>query len=101
KGGIRFDKNGKIYFLSANSNNDMPTLNLAGAYNGSRSSSGTSFDDMHISRFSNSGTLEWASWIPCDYYHEAADIAIGPNNNVYIAGHFGSSYKFGSAFPFV
>ncbi len=100
KGGIRFDKNGKIYFLSANSNNDMPTQTLSGAYSGARSSSGTSFDDIHISRFSNTGILEWATWIPCDYYHEAADIAIGPSNQIYITGYFGT-YKFGTAFPMV
>lgn len=100
KGGIRFDKNGKIYFLSANSNNDMPTQTLSGAYSGARSPSGTSFDDIHISRFSNTGILEWATWIPCDYYHEAADIAIGPSNQIYITGYFGT-YKFGTAFPMI
>lgn len=98
KGGVRFDSQGRIYISGMVQSNDIPLKTLSGAHNSVRTGY---YEDILLARFDLNGVMQWATMIDTDYYANYCSIDIGPNDQVYIAGHFPLSYKFGATFSLV
>jgi gliding motility-associated-like protein len=89
---LAIDGSNNIYMAGWTSSTNFPLQNLAGAYNQSVYGGGTR--DAFLVKFSNSGTLQWATYYGGSGSETAFSLAIDVSNNVYMAGQTSSSTNF-------
>ncbi|MBL7891240.1 MAG: SBBP repeat-containing protein, partial [Bacteroidia bacterium] len=82
---LKCDIAGNIYITGMTFSTNFPVMFLAGAYNDATYAGGV-LGDVFVARFSNSGTLTWATYFGGTGKDCGEGIAFDGSNNIYVTG---------------
>lgn len=89
---IDFDDCGNVYISFLTSSPDVPTYNPGGGsyFDGTYSMDPLLDSDVFLTRFTNDGTLTWATYLGGMEYNYYEAMEIGINNELYLTGIWGA-----------